>query len=135
MYAKHPQIIRIAPSSGGVLSATTNGRLTTIKTSTMPASKLLVLQQQNDCAATGISTTTTSTSSVAPAATTTTNYLHGQDNGGKIVLVTTEQMTIDPTNDVNTVTSNNGNDEELTSLTWLHDKNLLKGKRTFTVYM
>lgn len=76
----------------------------------MPASKLLVLQQ-NDCGPAGAA-----------------SYMTGQENGGKIVLVTTEQMSIDQTSDASTVATNNGNDEELTSLTWLHDKNLLKGK-------
>lgn len=45
---------------------------------------------------------------------------------GNIVLLATEQMEIGSL-EHNGVHSNNTTDEELTSLTWLHDKNLLKG--------
>lgn len=110
----HQQIVRIASPAGGANTVSaTSVKLATIA-STMPSSKLLVLQS-ND----------------GGASTATTSYLNGQD-GSKIVLVTTEQMvgTIDQhQNGTTTVSSNSGNDEELTSLTWLHDKNLLKGKR------
>lgn len=66
--------------------------------------------------------TTTSAAAVAP-------YINGQQNGNtKVVLVTSEAMEIDHSrNGKTTTSSNNGTDEELTSLTWLHDKNLLKG--------
>lgn len=49
---------------------------------------------------------------------------------GNIVLLATEQMEIGSL-EHNGVHSNSTTDEELTSLTWLHDKNLLKGKYTF----
>lgn len=49
---------------------------------------------------------------------------------GNIVLLATEQMEIG-TLEHNGVHSNSTTDEELTSLTWLHDKNLLKGKFEF----
>lgn len=94
----------------------------------MPASKLLMLQQNH------IKDSSLSTTSAT--------YMNGHENGGtKIVLVTSEPMDIEnnrngtvavavavtasdqPTN----VNNNNGTDEELTSLTWLHDKNLIKG--------
>lgn len=65
---------------------------------------------------------TTTSSAAAP-------YINGQQNGNtKVVLVTNESMEIDHNrNGRTTSSSNNGNDEDLTSLTWLHDKNLLKG--------
>lgn len=64
----------------------------------------------------------TTNPSVAP-------YINGQQNGStKVVLVTSESMEIDHSrNGKTTSSSTNGTDEELTSLTWLHDKNLLKG--------
>lgn len=106
------QIVRIAsPASNANTISATSVKLATIA-STMPSSKLLVLQS-ND----------------GGAPTASTSYLNGPD-GSKIVLVTTEQMVgaIDQhQNGTTTVSSNSTNDEELTSLTWLHDKNLLKG--------
>ncbi|XP_031637381.1 putative uncharacterized protein DDB_G0277255 [Contarinia nasturtii] len=82
----------------------------------MPASKLML--QQNHIKD-SVNTNTIST---------TTPYINGQQNGSsaKVVLVTSESMEIDH-NRKTASTSNNGTDEELTSLTWLHDKNLLKG--------
>lgn len=57
----------------------------------------------------------------------TTAHTNGQSNGNtKIVLVSNEPLEIDNRNRSNNITSN-VNDEELTPLTWLHDKNLLKG--------
>lgn len=112
----HQQLVRIASPAGSAAAATvsaTSLKLATIA-STMPSSKLLVLQS-ND----------------GGASTASTSYLNGQD-GSKIVLMTTEQMVgaIDQhQNGAATVSSSSTNDEELTSLTWLHDKNLLKGKR------
>lgn len=111
----HQQIVRIASPGGSANVSTTSVKLATIA-STMPSSKLLVLQSSND----------------GSASTAGTSYLNGQD-GSKIVLVTTEQMVaaIDQhQNGITTVTSNTTNDEELTSLTWLHDKNLLKGMQS-----
>lgn len=87
----------------------------------MPASKLLMLQQTHIKDSTIMSTTTSS--AAAP-------YINGQQNGStKVVLVTSEAMEIDHSRNGKTTSasSNNGTDEELTSLTWLHDKNLLKG--------
>lgn len=90
----------------------------------MPASKLLMLQPNH-----------IKDSSLG---TTSATYMNGQQNGGtKIVLVTSEPMDIEnnrngtvavaatPSGQPSNV--NNGTDEELTSLTWLHDKNLIKG--------
>lgn len=105
-----PQIIRIASPASGL--STTNGKITTI-TSTMPSSKLLVLQQTNDLQSQTQGTTQTAT-----------NYLNGQDGNNKIVFVTTEQLNKMEQQHQNGVTNN---DEELTSLNWLQDKNLLKG--------
>lgn len=64
------------------------------------------------------------------ASTTTAPYINGQQNGTtKVVLLTTESMEIDHSrNGKTTSTPSNGTDEELTSLNWLNDKNLLKGK-------
>lgn len=64
--------------------------------------------------------------------------MNGQQNGGtKIVLVTSEPMEIEHNQNGTVAVAvaasgqpssvNNGTDEELTSLTWLHDKNLIKG--------
>lgn len=85
----------------------------------MPASKLLMLQQNHIKESPIMSTSANST----PA------YINGQQNGQtKVVLVTSEPMEIDHSRNGKTTSStNNGTDEELTSLTWLHDKNLLKG--------
>lgn len=109
----HPQIVRIESPAGSATSVSaTSVKLATIA-STMPSSKLVVLQ-----------------SNEGGASTATTSYLNSQD-GSKIVLVTTEQTVgaIDQhQNGMTTASSNTANDEELTSLTWLHDKNLLKGK-------
>lgn len=88
----------------------------------MPASKLFMLQQ-NHIKETTIMNTTAGATTVAP-------YINGQQNGNttKVVLVTSESMEIDHSRNGKTTTSSiNGTDEELTSLTWLHDKNLLKG--------
>lgn len=109
---KNQQIFAIASDSESVDSALIKSSIT----ASMPSSKLLVLQQNhlNSDSSNGNS------------------YLNGQD-GNKIVLVTTEQMDIGSSTENNqngsitTVSTNNTNDEELTSLTWLHDKNLLKG--------
>lgn len=90
----------------------------------MPASKLLMLQQNH------IKDSSLSTTSAT--------YMNGQQNGGtKIVLVTSEPMGIENNRNGTVAVAvaasgqpsnvNNGTDEELTSLTWLHDKNLIKG--------
>lgn len=50
---------------------------------------------------------------------------------GNIVLLATEQMEIGSV-EHNGVHSSNTTDEELTSLTWLQDKNLLKGNTLFS---
>lgn len=86
----------------------------------MPASKLLMLQQNHIK-----DSPIMSTNSSSP----TTPYTNGQQNGStKVVLVTSEPMETDHNRNGKTASaSNNGTDEELTSLTWLHDKNLLKG--------
>lgn len=105
----------------------------TTSTTTMPASKPIVLQQNHHVIDISTENANSSSSSSSSATQTIGNaYVNGQQNG-KIVLVTTEPMEIEhsrngSTNTTATPTSNNGNDEELTSLTWLHDKNLLKGK-------
>lgn len=67
--------------------------------------------------------------STATNATAAAPYINGQQNGNtKVVLVTSDAMEIDHSrNGKQTTPSSNGTDEELTSLTWLHDKNLLKG--------
>lgn len=103
----------------------------------MPASKLLMLQQNQIKDTTTIMSTNASANAdpavVAATTTTTTTtavpYINGQQNGStKVVLVTSEPIEIDHSRNGKTTTStNNGTDEELTSLTWLHDKNLLKG--------
>ncbi|XP_055700056.1 uncharacterized protein DDB_G0280205 isoform X3 [Phlebotomus papatasi] len=70
------------------------------------SSKLLVLQQTSE------------------------NYIAAtnENNGvGNIVLLATEQMDVNPGDHNGIVTSANGADEELTPLTWLHNKDLLKG--------
>ncbi|XP_055324165.1 DEP domain-containing protein DDB_G0279099 isoform X2 [Sitodiplosis mosellana] len=89
--------------------------------SKMPASKLLLLQQNHIKDSTTIMSTNASSTAAVP-------YINGQQNGStKVVLVTSEPMEIDHSrNGKTTTSSNNGTDEELTSLTWLHDKNLLK---------
>lgn len=52
-----------------------------------------------------------------------------ESNGvGNIVLLATEQMEI---GSLEHSMLTNSTDEELTSLTWLHDKNLLKGRNWF----
>lgn len=88
----------------------------------MPASKLL-MHQQNHIKDSSLSTTSAT-------------YMNGQQNGGrKIVLVTSEPMEIENNRSGTVAVAasgqpsnvNNGTDEELTSLTWLHDKNLIKG--------
>lgn len=64
-----------------------------------------------------------------------TNYLK-ETTDGKVVLVATEQMLLNYSSDKHNLngsiqhqaTSNGNNDEELTSLTWLHDSNLLRSK-------
>lgn len=65
------------------------------------------------------------------------------NNGGdKGVLLSTEQLNIDDNDALNNNNNNtilNGqvimstNDEELTSLTWLHDKNLLNGECSLSI--
>lgn len=53
--------------------------------------------------------------------------LANENNGvGNIVLLATEQL--DPSSPIRDISGNN--DEDLTSLSWLHDKNLLKGMLT-----
>lgn len=87
----------------------------------MPAPKLLTLQQNHIKDATIMSTNVSSAN---------VPYINGQQNGNtKVVLVTSESIeTLDHSrNGKTTSSSNNGTDEELTSLTWLNDKNLLKG--------
>lgn len=93
----------------------------------MPASKLILQQNHIKDSSTITSTITTST---------TNTYINGQQNGNntKVVRVTSETLEID-NNDKTTSTSNNGTDEELTSLTWLHDKNLLKGNITKKIHI
>lgn len=88
----------------------------------MPASKLLMLQP-NHIKDSAIMSTNVSSTNVP--------YINGQQNGStKVVLVTSEPMeTLDHSRNGRTTTSStNGTDEELTSLTWLTDKDLLKGK-------
>lgn len=64
----------------------------------------------------------------------TTAHINGQSNGNtKIVLVSNETLEIDNRNRSKSVTTSNVNDEELTPLTWLHDKNLLKGTVRFSI--
>lgn len=99
----------------------------------MPASKLFMMQQ------THIKDTLLNANDFGAK---TTVHTNGQSNGNaKIVLVSNEAMEIDNRNrttHTTTVTvapsapppsATNINDEELTPLTWLHDKNLLKGER------
>lgn len=69
-------------------------------------------------------------------------YINGQQNGNtKVVLVTSESIeALDQSrNGKTTSSSHNGTDEELTSLTWLNDKNLLKGnyciRYTFVLFI
>lgn len=90
----------------------------------MPASKLLIMQQNQIKDSTTVMSTNSSSTAAVP-------YINGQQNGStKVVLVTSEPMEIDHSrNGKTTTSSNNGTDEELTSLTWLHDKNLLKGNK------
>lgn len=116
--------IQIKPS---IIKVTTS---TPLLKATMPASKYIMLQQ-NHLRETVADNSTVST-------TIANSYVNGQQNG-KIVLVTTEPMEIEHSRNGNTnttasSTTNNGNDEELTSLTWLHDKNLLKGTQIHLDY-
>lgn len=54
-----------------------------------------------------------------------------ENNGvGNIVLLATEQL--DPSSPIRDISGNN--DEDLTSLSWLHDKNLLKGMFSFNFF-
>lgn len=101
------------------MKSTTTGH--SIQIAKMPASKLLMLQQ-NHIKDSTIMSTAASATAAAP-------YINGQQNGNtKVVLVTSDSMEIDHSRNGKTTTpSSNGTDEELTSLTWLHDKNLLKG--------
>lgn len=88
----------------------------------MPASKLLMLQQNHIKDSTLASITLNTTTASA--------YMNGQQNGStKVVLVSSEPMDIEHNRNglSQSATVNNGTDEELTSLTWLHDKNLIKG--------
>lgn len=87
-----------------IITTTSNLKPSTL----MPSSKLLVLQQSP------------------------TTYINGNDStniGGSILLVATEQMDLGHHNgNIRAIsTTNSNNDEELTSLTWLHEKNVLKG--------
>lgn len=105
-----------------------NGNITTYTSTTSPtmsSSKVLVLQQNHESYITS-------------------KWLHplilldffsyifcflffllaNENNGvGNIVLLATEQL--DPSSPIRDISGNN--DEDLTSLSWLHDKNLLKG--------
>ncbi|XP_059619893.1 uncharacterized protein LOC132263894 isoform X2 [Phlebotomus argentipes] len=93
----------VATGSGGSRSVNGQGTVAVEQTG---SSKLLVLQQTSD------------------------NYIAAtnENNGvGNIVLLATEQMEINPGDHNGIVTSANGGDEELTPLTWLHNKDLLKG--------
>lgn len=63
----------------------------------------------------------------------TTNSSYIKETDGKVVLVATEQMLLNYSTDkqstngsIHSITSNTS-DEDLTSLTWLHDSNVLKG--------
>lgn len=87
----------------------------------MPTTKLLMLQQSHmkDSPITNSTVNPSNSTFVANG---------GQQNGNtKIVLVSSESMEIDNRNRNTNTTTNSITDEELTSLTWLHDKNLLKG--------
>lgn len=87
----------------------------------MPAPKLMMLQQNH------IKDPAIMSTNVSP---TNVPYINGQQNGNtKVVLVTSESIeALDHSrNGKTTSSSHNGTDEELTSLTWLNDKNLLKG--------
>lgn len=91
----------------------------------MPAPKLLMLQQNHIKDSTLTSATLGSSAGAS--------FINGQQNGStKVVIVTSESMEIEHINRNGITVSqaapvNNGTDEELTSLTWLHDKNLIKG--------
>lgn len=86
----------------------------------MPASKLFMMQQSH------LKDSLLSANDVG--AKTTMAHTNGQSNGtAKIVLVSNETMEIDSRNHCANVTTSTANDEELTSLTWLQNKNLLKG--------
>lgn len=56
-----------------------------------------------------------------------------KESDGKVVLVATEQMLLNYTTDKHNMNgsihsiASNTSDEDLTSLTWLHDTNLLRG--------
>lgn len=63
-----------------------------------------------------------------------TGYIK-ETSDGKVVLVATEQMLLNYSSDkhslngtTTTVSHSNASDDDLTSLTWLHDSNLLRGK-------
>ncbi|GAB0091520.1 hypothetical protein DMENIID0001_063730 [Sergentomyia squamirostris] len=93
-------------ANGGGGSRSVNGQ-GAVSVDQSGSSKLLVLQQSGE------------------------NYIAAtnENNGvGNIVLLATEQMEINPNGEHNgIVTAANGADEELTPLTWLHNKDLLKG--------
>lgn len=109
-------------------STTQNGNITTYTSTTSPtmsSSKVLVLQQNHESYITskcfflsllfGIFLTWVFFWFCFAA---------NENNGvGNIVLLATEQL--DPSSPIRDISGNN--DEDLTSLSWLHDKNLLKG--------
>uniref|UniRef100_A0A7G3AWH3 Putative serine/threonine-protein kinase ddb isoform x1 n=1 Tax=Lutzomyia longipalpis TaxID=7200 RepID=A0A7G3AWH3_LUTLO len=101
----------MATGSGGG-SRSVNGQGVVAAGEQTGSSKLLVLQQtgENYIAASPLS------------------FAANENNGvGNIVLLATEQMDVNPGDHNGIVTSANGGDEELTPLTWLHNKDLLKG--------
>lgn len=61
------------------------------------------------------------------------NSAYMKESDGKVVLVATEQMLLNYTTDKHNMNgsihsiASNTSDEDLTSLTWLHDTNLLRG--------
>lgn len=112
------QSLPVSSIPSAIITSTTNLTPSTI---IMPSSKLLVLQQSN------LNDGSSSTTTYSINGTDSTNI------GGKYVLVATEQMDIDHHNgNIRAITTTNpNNDEELTSLTWLHEKNVLKGNIYF----
>lgn len=109
-------------------STTQNGNITTYTSTTSPtmsSSKVLVLQQNHE-------SYITSKLQLHPFLVDfffiysffVFVFLANENNGvGNIVLLATEQL--DPSSPIRDISGNN--DEDLTSLSWLHDKNLLKG--------
>lgn len=71
------------------------------------------------------------------------NGVNGNHHNHQIVLLANEKLESSDSEeqqqpqhlqrDEESKISNGANDEELTSLAWLHDKNLLKGKKVFAL--